>query len=130
MADVVGGPEKTDAKSSANLKGSDAGAPQQVRVQFIDRPDCPELFADSVMGATFDGQILRLEFTTTRLDEVKPNSPLTGRRYPVCRLVLTPSAAGELISRLQQISASAARAAESRAAAAGKMQPAGPVTEK
>jgi hypothetical protein len=30
----------------------------------------------------FDGQMLRLELGVTRLDEIKPNTQLTGRRLP------------------------------------------------
>ena len=36
-------------------------------------------------GLIFDGQSLRIEFAVTRIDEVKPNMPITGRRYPACR---------------------------------------------
>ena len=62
-----------------------------------------ETFADSISGLIFDGQSLRIEFAVTRLDEVKPNAPITGRRYPVCRLVLPPAAAIDLINRMQQV---------------------------
>jgi hypothetical protein len=79
-----------------------AAAPQQAALRFIDRPECQETFADSVIGLIFDGQTLRIEFAVTRMDEVKPNTPLTGRRYPVCRLVLPPVAAVDLINKMQQ----------------------------
>ena len=51
----------------------------------------------------FDGQSLRIEFAVSRVDEIKANVPITGRRYPACRLVLPPVAAMELINRMQQI---------------------------
>ena len=73
------------------------------RCAIIDRPDVAETFADAISGLVFDGQTLRIEFAVTRLDEVKPNSPITGRRYPACRLVLPPAAAIDLINRMQQI---------------------------
>ena len=76
---------------------------QPASVRYIDRPEVAETFADSISNVTFDGQTLRLELAVTRLDEVKPNAPLTGRRYPACRLVLSPSAALDLINRVQQI---------------------------
>ena len=76
---------------------------QPPTIRYIDRPDIPETFADSVSGLVFDGQTLRLEFAVTRLDEVKPNMPISGRRYPACRLVLAPGAAIDLINRMQQI---------------------------
>jgi len=79
-------------------------------VRYLDRPDCLETFADSITGVTFDGQTLRLEFAVTRMDDVKPNAPLTGRRYPVCRLVLQSLAAVDLINRMQQVGAALAKA--------------------
>ncbi len=78
---------------------------QAVTIRYIDRPDVEETFADSVSGLIFDGQALRIEFAVTRLDEVKPNAPLSGRRYPASRIVLPPAAAVDLINRMQQIAA-------------------------
>ena len=72
-------------------------------LRYVDRPECTEIFADSIVGSVFDGQTLRLEFGVTRLDEIKANSPITGRRYPACRLALSANAAVELINRMQQI---------------------------
>ena len=46
---------------------------------------------------------LVLEFGVTRFDDVKPNAPITGRRYPACRLVLPRVAAVDLINRMQQV---------------------------
>jgi hypothetical protein len=53
----------------------------------------------------FDGQTLRIEFSVTRVDEVKPDAPISGRRYPASRIVLSPGAAIELSNRMQQIGA-------------------------
>jgi hypothetical protein len=58
-----------------------------------------ETFADSVTGLIFDGQTLRIEFGVTRFDDMKPNAPITGRRYPACRLVLPPAAAVKAAQR-------------------------------
>jgi hypothetical protein len=89
-------------------------APQSERqaatIRYIDRPDVAETFADSVTGLLFDGQTLRIEFGVTRLDEVKPNSPISGRRYPACRVALSPAAAADLINRMQQIAAALTQA--------------------
>ena len=41
---------------------------------------------------------------------MKPNTPVTGRRYPAQRMVLTPVAAVELINRMQQVGAALAQA--------------------
>jgi hypothetical protein len=79
-------------------------------IRYLDRADMVETFADSITGLIFDGQTLRIEFGVTRFDDVKPNSPITGRRYPACRLVLPPAAAVDLINRMQQIAAALKRA--------------------
>lgn len=89
---------------------------QAATIRYIDRPDIDETFANSVSGLIFDGQALRIEFAVTRLDEVKPNTPLTGRRYPASRIVLPPAAAVDLINRMQQIAAALTRAGVVKAA--------------
>jgi hypothetical protein len=96
-------PQPTSATPAAQQQ-------RQATVRYIDRPEVAETFADSVTNVTFDGQTLRLEFAVTRLDDVKPNTPLTGRRYPASRVVLSPSAALELINRVQQITAAMTQA--------------------
>ena len=95
-----------DPKSSKGNASSAAGATperQQASIRYLDHPDMTETFADSITGLIFDGQTLRIEFGVTRLDEMKPNTQITGRRYPACRLVLPPAAAVDLINRMQQI---------------------------
>jgi hypothetical protein len=89
---------------------------QAATLRFIDRPDVTETFADAISALVFDGQSLRIEFAVTRLDEIKPNSPITGRRYPACRLVLPPAAAIDLINRMQQIGAALTQAGVAKAA--------------
>jgi hypothetical protein len=91
---------KDDTKGAA---AGPAGAAASVR--YVDLLDVTETFADSINNVYFDGQSLRIEFGITRLDEVKPNAPVTGRRLPAQRMVLTPMAAVELINRMQQVGA-------------------------
>jgi hypothetical protein len=88
---------------------------QGATIRYVDRPDIEETFADSVSGLVFDGQSLRIEFAVTRLDEVKANAPITGRRYPACRLVLPPNTAIELINRMQQVAAALTQGGLARA---------------
>jgi len=93
-------PEPTTAK------GNPAPAAQErqpATIRYLDRADMAETFADSITGLIFDGQTLRIEFGVTRFDDVKANAPISGRRYPACRLVLPPAAAVDLINRMQQI---------------------------
>ena len=87
------------------------GVPTQTAtIRYVDHPDMGEIFADSINHIYFDGQSLRLEFGITRMDDAKPNTQLTGRRYPACRMVLTPAAAIELINRAQGVGAALAQA--------------------
>ena len=85
-------------------------------VRYVDRADLVETFADSITGLIFDGQTLRIEFGVTRFDEVKADSPITGRRYPAARVVLSPLAAVDLINRMQQVTAALAQAGVVKAA--------------
>ena len=78
---------------------------QTASIRYVDQPECRETFADSIVGVFFDGQTMRIEFGITRMDDVKQGAPLTGRRYPACRLVLPANAAVELINRMQQAGA-------------------------
>lgn len=109
---------ENDSDNKAAAAGA-AGKPadaQTATIRYIDRPDCTETFADSINGVYFDGQSLRIEFGITRLDDVKPNTPVTGRRHPAQRMVLTPMAAVELINRMQQVGAALAQAGVLKAA--------------
>src|SRR5215213_9484545 len=87
-----------------------AAAGQTATIRYVDRPDCTETFADSINNVYFDGQSLRIEFGITRLDDIKQNAPVTGRRHPAQRMVLTPMAAVELINRMQQVGAALTQA--------------------
>jgi hypothetical protein len=104
-------PESTASKSSAATAGAAGdGNRQPATIRYLDRADMVETFADSITGLMFDGQTLRIEFGVTRFDDVKANAPITGRRYPACRLVLPPAAAVDLINRMQQITAALTQA--------------------
>jgi hypothetical protein len=89
---------------------SDKSPPTQANFRYIDRPELVETFADSINVMVFDGQSLRIEFGVSWVDELKSNVPAAGRRYPACRLVLTPSAAVDLINRMQQFAAALTQA--------------------
>lgn len=78
---------------------------QGANVRYIDLPECKETFADTIVGVFFDGQTMRIEFATTRMDEMKQGQPVTARRYPACRLVLPVNAAIDLINKMQQTAA-------------------------
>ena len=77
----------------------------QIQYEYVDRPEISETFADFVQRIQFDGQTLRFEFCVTRMDDQKPDTPASGRRYPACRLVLSAAAAIDLMNKMQQITA-------------------------
>jgi len=74
-------------------------------IRKVDRPDLDETFVDSVGMFFFDGTHLRLEFSVTRYDEPKPPAQLSGRRFPVARLVLDQKAAVDLLNQMEQVKA-------------------------
>jgi hypothetical protein len=100
----------TPAASPATSTAAGQRERQPMTIRYVDRADMAETFADSITGLVFDGQTLRIEFGVTRLDDVKPNAPRTARRYPACRLVLSPATAVELINRMQKIGAALTQA--------------------
>lgn len=73
------------------------------QVQDVDRPELNETFADSMALSTFDGAAARLTFCVSRMQEPEPGKPAKFKRYPVCRMVLTPDATVELFNRLNQM---------------------------
>ncbi len=83
---------------------------QATNLRYVDRVECAETFADSINSVFFDGQTMRIEFGITRMEDVKPDAPRTGRRYPAVRLVLPPAAAIDLINRMQQTAAALTQA--------------------
>ncbi len=93
MSDTSGSQKNQDSKAA------------KATVRYVDRPECAETFADSINSVFFDGQTMRIEFGITRMDDMKKDQALTGRRYPACRLVLAPAAAIDLINKMQQTAA-------------------------
>lgn len=97
----------------------DPAAPRQgLAIKYVDLPELSETFADSVNSVSFDGQTMRIEFGVTRFDQAAGQKPTSGRRYPACRIVLTRSAAVEMINRLQQMATAITQSASPRTAAA------------
>jgi hypothetical protein len=92
--------ERADTKAVGASPGTSRAA-----LRYVDRPDCNETFADSISRLSFDGQTLRIEFAVARFDEANQDRQVTGRLYPVCRLVLTPGAAADLMQKLQRVAA-------------------------
>jgi hypothetical protein len=107
--------DSTTTATTASSKTAGHSGQQSATIRYLDRADMEETFADSITGLIFDGQTLRIEFGVTRFDDVKGGAPITGRRYPACRLVLPPAAAVDLINRMQRIGAALTQAGVVRA---------------
>jgi hypothetical protein len=106
----------TTATATASSDAAGQSDRRSATIRHLDRADMGETFADSIAGLIFDGQTLRIEFGVTRFDDVKGGAPITGRRYPSCRLVLPPVAAVDLINRMQRIGAALTQAGVVKAA--------------
>jgi hypothetical protein len=78
--------------------------------QYRDVPELKETFADSVGRWSFDGMTMRIEFLVSRADQERPPEDRSSYRLPVCRLVLTPNAALELLNQAQRMAAALEKA--------------------
>jgi hypothetical protein len=101
---------KAVGAAAATSAAAAASAPRP-KLRYQDIPDLPETFVDSIGQWIFDGQMLRIEFTVTRLDPTASGPPVTGRMLPAARLVLTPACAIQLIRQSQQLMAALEKAA-------------------
>jgi len=76
---------------------------EEEQVRYVDLPDVLETFVDSVKSVEFDGETARIELCVTRMDPPKTPDEPTARRYPVCRLAMTPEAFLSLANQFQTI---------------------------
>ena len=98
-------------------RGQCATAARQ-RSAILIAPMSTETFADSITGLSSTARRCGSNSRSRASMTSKHNTPITGRRYPACRLVLPPAAAVDLINRMQQIAngADASRRRQGRAA--------------
>ena len=108
--------KQTSPESVASKGNSATQSERQPSVRYFDRAYLAEIFADSISSLIFDGETLRVEFGVTRVEKEEANSPITARRYSVCRLVLPVAATVELINRMQQITPALTQAGVMKAA--------------
>jgi hypothetical protein len=83
---------------------------RQPKLRYQDRPEVGETFADAIRVCVFDGQVMRIEFTVTRLDDPGALGILEGRQVPVCRLVLSRAALVDLLGKVGQMGAALKKA--------------------
>jgi len=70
---------------------------------YVDLPEISETFVDTLERMLFDGQTLRMTFAVNRMDNPEPPKPTTGKRHPVCRIVMTAAAAAEFVNKIRQL---------------------------
>src|SRR5262249_61330609 len=95
---------------------------RQPKLRYQDRTEVGETFADSIRVCVFDGQLLRIEFTVTRLDDPGALGILEGRQGPGCRLVVSGTGLVQLLGKVGQVGA-AVQKASVIAARAAKPEP-------
>jgi len=80
--------------------------PQQPQfdLEYINRQEIPEIFADSLGNILVDGMTLRMEFLVHRLDQPKPgNNKLSGKKFTAARIVMPAKAVVEVYEQLHNI---------------------------
>jgi hypothetical protein len=78
----------------------------QVEVQYVNRPEVGETFADLLEKITVDGatNTVRMEFCVVRMDDPKlGDNKQTGKKYTAARLVLPMPGLLDMINKIQQI---------------------------
>jgi hypothetical protein len=86
-----------------------AQRPSGPTYSYVDLPEMPETFADSVHALLFDGQMLKITCAVNRMDAAQSPNQTGGKRYPACRLVLTATGAAELINQVTKLGAAIAK---------------------
>lgn len=79
-------------------------AEPKLEISYVDLANVSETFADSVEKINIDGNVWRFEFCATRMEEPKPEkNVIPGKKYPVCRLVLTNNCGLDLFNKLRRL---------------------------
>ena len=73
-----------------------------IKPEVADGANVPEIFADHVGMAILNANLARVELQVMRFS-TDAKRKITAQYHPVCRLVLSPVAAAELHSQLQQM---------------------------
>lgn len=75
------------------------------QIRYIDRPELAETFVDSIGMVNMNNGIGSIELCVTRFDKLEPPKPVTAKKYPVARIVITPQALIELHQNLAKFMA-------------------------
>jgi hypothetical protein len=99
---------------------ADTPRDQIKKLPIVDHHEIPETFADTLGNIVFDGTTLRIEFTVARVSEFKPPQQPVGERHVVCRLVLSPPCAVDLINHMNRVGGELSKAGVITTAGASK----------
>lgn len=77
--------------------------PIQPKMNYVDRPEVFETFADSCARITVEGLNAKLEFAVNRMDDPRPPAPPSGKALTACRLVLPLPGLVDLHAKISQI---------------------------
>ena len=77
--------------------------PPEMKITLVERPELDETFADSLEAFTFNNNLVRFDMCSVRLDPGNPPAPPTGKRYPVCRVVVPLDCAIDLFNKLNHL---------------------------
>lgn len=76
----------------------------QVQIQYADRQEVSETFADNLEAALVDGPTLRLVFSVNRVDlPIQPGHPVTGKKFTASRLILPSTMLPALVAQLNDL---------------------------
>ena len=107
--------ERIVTDTPTNQQQPDGLQNKELTVRHVNRLDVNEVFIDTISGLVFDGQTLRLDGAVTRLEVAPDQRSVVASKYTACRLVMSPNAAAELISKLQQVTTRVREATAQRA---------------
>ena len=73
---------------------------QQMILPHVDRPELPEIFADSINQISFTNGVLRMDLIVQRMAPQTAGQPMKGRTYTAARIAITAHGALQLHASL------------------------------
>jgi len=82
---------------------SQPAPPAGPQLEYVDRPEVSETFADSLERFTIDQTGARLEFVVHRSDQPSPPAPLIVKKYTACRVVMPLQGFFAMVTMLNEL---------------------------
>src|SRR5262249_4196978 len=75
-----------------------------VSIEFVDRPDLPWAYADSITSVWLESKaVCKVELSTVRWSSHEAEVNASGKQYPVCRIAMSLRAMVDLHKRLTRL---------------------------